>query len=46
MNSYFNPSHKTSRNWSKPRKWCAFLFNLKTIYAARWQKKKKKKGAS
>ena len=25
MNSYFNPGHKTSRNWSKPRQWCAFL---------------------
>ena len=25
MNSYFNPCHKTSRNWSKPIKWCAFF---------------------
>ena len=35
--SYFNPGHKTSRNWSKPRKWCAFLFNLKIVYTARWR---------
>ena len=25
MNLYFNPGHKTSRYWSKPRKWCAFF---------------------
>ena len=37
MNSYFSPGHKTSRNWSKPRKLCAFLFNLKIVYTARWR---------
>ena len=36
MNSYCSSWHKTSRNWSKPRKWCA-LFYLKTIYTARWR---------
>ena len=35
MNSHFTTGHKTSRNWSKPRKWCTFLFNLKTDYTAR-----------
>ena len=25
MNLYASPGHKTSRNWSKPRKWRAFL---------------------
>ena len=37
MSSYFSPGHKTSRNWSKPRKWCAFLFNVKNVYTARWR---------
>ena len=36
MNLYASPGHKTSRNWSKPRKWCAFLLNLKIGYIARW----------
>jgi hypothetical protein len=27
---------KTSRNWCKPRKWCAFLFNVKIGYTAKW----------
>ena len=25
MNLYLFPGHKTSRNWSKPIKWCAFF---------------------
>ena len=29
--------HKTSRNRSKPIKWCAFLFNVKFVYPARWR---------
>ena len=37
MNWYFNPGHKTSRNRSKPIKWCAFLFNMKIVYIARWR---------
>ena len=37
MNSHFTTGHKTYRNWSKPRKLCAFLFNLKTDYTARWR---------
>jgi hypothetical protein len=31
------PGRKTSRNWSKPIKWCAFLFNMKIVYTARWR---------
>ena len=37
MNSYHSSWHKTSRNWSKPRKWSAFLFNVKIVYTARWR---------
>ena len=29
---YLCPGHKTSRNRSKPIKWCAFLFNVKIVY--------------
>ena len=36
MNSYFSPGHKTSRNWSKPRKLCTFIFNLKIGFTTRW----------
>ena len=32
MNLYCSPCHKISRNWSKPTKWCAFLFNMKIVY--------------
>ena len=37
MKLYLWPSHKTSRNRSKPIKWCAFLFNVKIVYTARWR---------
>ena len=37
MNWYFNPGHKTSRNRSKPIKWCAFLFTIEIVYTARWR---------
>ena len=37
MKLYLCPGHKTSRNWSKPIKWCAFLFNMKIVYTARWR---------
>ena len=37
MNSYSNPGHQTSRNCYKPIKWCAFLFNAKIVYTARWR---------
>jgi hypothetical protein len=29
--------NKTPRNWSKPTKWCAFLFNVKIVYTAKWR---------
>ena len=28
-NLHFCPGHKTSRNWSRSIKWCAFLFYIK-----------------
>ena len=31
MNLYISPGHKTSKNWSKPRKLYAFLFKLKMV---------------
>ena len=34
-NLHFCPGHKTSRNWSKPIKWCAFLFIVKIVYTAK-----------
>ena len=37
MKLYLCPGRKTSRNWSKPIKWCAFLFNMKIVYTARWR---------
>ena len=37
MKLYLCPGYKTSRNWSKPIKWCAFLFNVKIVYTARWR---------
>ena len=38
MNLYCSPlCHKLSRNWSKARKWSAFLFNVKIAYTARWR---------
>ena len=36
MNSYCSSCHTTSRNWSKPKKWCFFLFNMKIVYTASW----------
>ena len=27
----------STRNWSKPKKWCAFLFNVKIVYTTRWR---------
>ena len=37
MKLYLCPGRKTSRKWSKPIKWCAFLFNMKIVYTARWR---------
>ena len=37
MRLYLWSSHKTSRNRCKPIKWCAFLFNVKFVYPARWR---------
>ena len=37
MKLYLCSGHKKSRNWSKPIKWCAFLFNVKIVYTARWR---------
>ena len=37
MKLYLWSSHKTSRNRCKPIKWCAFLFNVKFVYPARWR---------
>ena len=36
MKFYLCPGHKTSRNWSKPMKYHAFLFNLKLVFTTRW----------
>ena len=37
MKLYLCPGYKTSKNWSKPIKWCSFLFNMKIVYTARWR---------
>ena len=37
MKLYLWSGHKTSRNRSKPIKSCAFLFNVKFVYPARWR---------
>ena len=37
MNLYLYPGHKTSRNWSKPIKWRAFLNIQLGKYLVRYQ---------